>query len=160
MSKLKNKKFDAIGLYMVPAQLTQFFKQAKEQDYKIPSFGTTTFQSKTVIKETAGAMDGSVFVHNYVTDEFRDKYESHYGDDIQIPWAANAYDFAMLTGELFGKLSKRISAAEVLEKVASITHRKGVGGEYKYVHSTALGKYFEYPVSVYKIEQNNYSVVK
>ena len=82
-------------------------------------------------------MDGSVFVHNYVTDEFRDKYESHYGDDIQIPWAANAYDFAMLVGDKFGSLNKQINVDKVLKEVASISNRKGVGGEYKYVHSTA-----------------------
>ena len=75
---------------------------------------------------------------------------------MQIPWAANAYDFAVLMGEVFSALKASPSAEDILKEATDFESREGVGGKYVFVNSNKLGKYFEYPIGVYKVINNGY----
>ena len=82
ITKLKKENFDALGVYLGPDQVSQFFKQASEQDLKLQFFGATPFQSNKVIRDAKGAMQGAYFAHNYVSEDFREKYRQRVGEMI------------------------------------------------------------------------------
>ncbi len=51
--------FDALGLYLPPGQLIQFYRQAAELDFKPVTFGTTPFENRTVLGAALKLMDGA-----------------------------------------------------------------------------------------------------
>jgi len=158
VSKLKRGSFDAVGIYLAPNQVAQFFRQFDAQKVALPAFGATPFQSRTVIRDAKGAMDGALFAHNFVDEKFRTRYSERVGDDQQIPWAANAYDFAIFVGEVLHQPGSKNTPQEIIHKATNFTRRTGVGGTYTFVDSKKLGRFFEYPVAVYKISGDDYSV--
>ena len=73
ISKLKSRQFDILGVYLIPPQVGQFFKQAAELDFHPRTFGATPFESKSVIAGAWSLMNGAIFTHNAVTAIFRSK---------------------------------------------------------------------------------------
>ncbi len=127
IARVRSKGYDAIAAYLDPKQVPVFFRQAKEQSLTGPFLGTTTFQSRDSIKDAGGAMEGAVFAHNYVSEEFRRRFSHAYGTGHQIPWAANAYDFAILIGEEFGRAEVHPSAGDIMARMRNIGVRSGAG---------------------------------
>ena len=154
IAKLKQQSFDAVGVYLFPAQLGQFFRQAAEQGYKPRAFGTTAFESGTVIKNSLGYMNGAVYSHVDFDPDFRDRYLKRYGDDIEIAYAANAYDFILLTGKLLGSHGRKLSAEEILALYAAVPPERGVSGLRQFKESADGGRYFDFPVVVRRIDGN------
>ena len=95
-------------------------------------------------------MDGAVYAHNIVTDEFRRRYTARFGNDYQIAYAANAYEFARLTADLFGEGGQKPSADAILEAYRSAKPRQGAAGETAPVRD-AEGVYFKFPIAVKRI---------
>lgn len=156
--RLKNATPDAVGAYLDPKQVLTFFRQRRELHLTQPVFGPTTLQSRSTIADAAGAMDGAVFAHNFVDEEFRQRYIANFGNDYQIPWAANAYDFATLAGEL---LSRGETTGEgILQAASKIPERRGVGGLYHFVEQAAGDKFFRYPIGIYRIFGDDYHLLK
>lgn len=159
IAKAKNRSFDTLGILLSPSQSLNFFRDAKAQQFTNPIFGSSPLQSRTLIKQAEGAMDGVLFVHNDVSPEFEAVYVKRFGNDIQIPWAANAFDFSLLAGELLSSLSKKPSAEEILKLFSGARVENGAGGPYRYVDSPAQGKYFEYPIVVKKVHGGDFEEV-
>ena len=151
IAKLKRKKFDILGVYLVPPQVREFFKQAAELNFHPLTFGTTSFESKGVLGASWQFMNGAVFAHNAVTAQFRDRYVSQIGNDMQLAYAANAYDFATLSAKLFGSLTQKPSAEEILSSYANSGLQSGASGDYRFVKSGDGGKHFEFDIVVRKI---------
>ena len=96
-------------------------------------------------------MEGTLYVHNDVTKEFEHAYMSRFGQDIQLPWAANTYDFILLAGKSLGGFSKRPAPDQILSALSGGEAEIGAGGPYHFVDSPKEGKYFEYPIVVKKL---------
>ena len=154
VARLKRERFDAIGVYLFPAQLGQFFRAAAEQGYRPRAFGTTAFESATVIKSSFENMNGSVYSHVGFDPAFRERYVKRFGDDIEIAYAANSYDFISLTGKLFGAAAKRPAAEEILNAFMASPPETGVSGLRTFRGTEAEGRYFDFPVVVRRIEGN------
>jgi ABC-type branched-subunit amino acid transport system substrate-binding protein len=157
--KARTKSYDRLGLFLTPPQILEFLKEADEQNVKTPVFGMHAFQSKTLVSQAQGRMDGAVYVHNIVTDDFRSRYTSRYGNDNQIPWAANAYDMANLLADILGDTAERLNNDEIMAKLKTIGGRQGAGGSYIFRDSPDTGGYFEYPLGVYKIAGDKHILV-
>jgi branched-chain amino acid transport system substrate-binding protein len=148
--RLKAAKMDALGVYLTPPQVIQFFRQARELGYKPVSFGATPFESRAVIEGARGLMEGAIYSQLHVEPSFRGHYLQFYSDDFQQAYAGNAYEFAKLAAELFGT-NKPGSAEEILSRLESVKPRNGVLGPYRYRTSEQAGKYFEFPVAAKEI---------
>lgn len=159
LAKLRTKQFDALGVYLVPPQVSQFFRQAAEQKLSWAAFGATPFESRAVITQALGYMNGAVFSHMRVSEDFRRHYAQSFSDDIQVSYAANAYEFARITCELFGGLDKVPSAEEILAKYAAVPEGRGVAGHYRFKDSPEFGRYFEFEIAVKRIVDNQIVVL-
>jgi ABC-type branched-subunit amino acid transport system substrate-binding protein len=159
VTKSKKMNFDTLGMFLSPTQILSFLKEAKIQKFNASFFGASPFQSHTLIKQANGMMDNSIFFHNDVSQEFETKYIERFKNDIQIPWAANAYDFVTLSSELFNNLESKPTTERILELFSQDRIHNGAGGAYHYVNSPTEGKYFEYPIVVKKIIGQNFQEV-
>ena len=157
--KLKTRRFDILGVYLVAPQIPQFFKQAAELNFQPRTFGASPFESKSVIADAWRLMNGAVFTHNGVVQEFRDKYTESFKNDMQLAYAANAYDFANLTAKLFGKLEQKLTADQVLAAYSSVKLTCGASGPFHFADSPEDGKHFVFDIVVKKIEGQGTSEV-
>ena len=152
IAKLKQQTFDMLGVYLNPPQSIQFFRQAVELGFHPQVFGSTPFESKAVIKEAGGYIDGSVYSQLGVDESFRERYIKRFGDDIQIAYAANAYDFVSVADKALRDLPSHPAAEKVLDALAKSADASGMCGPHRYRVSEKSGKFFEFDIVVKKIE--------
>lgn len=151
ITKAKQGKFDWLGLYLAPPQILAFLAQASQQEFHPQYFGATPFQSDSLIQQANGALENSIYVHNIVTADFKSRYSAHFGNDHQIPWAANAYDTASLIGRLFSDSNAALSGEEIIQRISSVSGGSGAGGPYVLRNLPETGRYLEYPLAVYRV---------
>ena len=158
--KLKGQQLEYLGVYLIPPQVGPFFRQAKELDFHPRVFGTTPFESSQVISSALGEMEGAVYTHLAALPEFIERFKNRVGDDVQVAYAAQGYDFAILTADLFGKPPFKPKAETVIKKLTSAGERDGSLGKYRVRNDTPSGTYFEFPVAVKQIKDGKIVVVE
>jgi branched-chain amino acid transport system substrate-binding protein len=144
--KIKDENYDAVGVFLASGQISEFYKQSTELGLKIETFGSDFFESQDEINNANGLMDGSFFPNMEVSNIFRSEYKLRYGDESQITFAGQAYDFANLTKEL-----DFTSKETILSSLKSITEFEGVLGTYNYTEVNG-DKYYKVPIEMKKIE--------
>lgn len=159
IGKLKKRDFDILGVYLVPPQVGPFYRQAAAQAFHPQTFGTTIFESETVIRDALGLMSGAVYSHITADDSFRDRYRKRFNDDSELGYAANAFDFANLMAKLFGDLSSRPHSEAVLSAISGVTDGVGASGPYRASFQPRYGKFFSFPVVVKKVDGGRISVL-
>ena len=160
VAKLRFKKFDAIGLYLTPPQIIKACREIKNLHLSnLTLFGATSFQSSSLVAQCDGVLEGAFYTHNTVSEVFRTHYLEKFKNDSQLPWAANAYDVAVLLGEILNSESETIASDEIMSKLKFAGKRLGAGGEYSFQDSKEGGKYFEYPLAVFRIEGQKHRIV-
>lgn len=129
--KLKNSdiEVDALGVFMINGQISQFFLQADQLGLDIPTFGTDFFESTKEISDARGTMEGTVYPSYLVSEEFRERYIEQHGNDAQISYAANAYDFV---GILMNNKIDYTNKESIGLSFSKISSFGGVGGTYTY----------------------------
>ncbi len=147
IAKLRQRKFDSLGVFLIGGQASQFYRQSHKLGYKPQTFGTDFFDSVSVAKDAEGAMEGVVFAGPAYDSGFVARYKETFGNDLQVAWAANSYEFAMLTAELFGKDSSNKTADSVLERYRSASAERGHAARYVYDKSG-----FDFQVALRRIE--------
>lgn len=157
--KLGEKKFDAIGVFLISGQVSTFYRQLSAQGIKTPTFGTDFFESTTEIKLSEGGMNGAVYPHLGITPKFDTDYKSRFGNDYQIAYAGNAYDMAMVIAKVFSE-STGISSDEIVTKLNAVKDESGIGGTFSYMDTADDGPHFHYPVQMKRIEAGIIQVIK
>lgn len=154
IAKIKGEKFDALGLFLLSGQVSQFVNQLRDQKVSLPIFGTDFFESMTEVKQSQGGLIGAVFANNEVSPQFRDTYVNKYKNDLQINHAANGYDFAKFLCEKLGSQLSKISPLQTIEMATKLSPFKGEQGEAEFSTSNLGDKYFHFPVVVRKIQSD------
>lgn len=152
--KLHGFSSQAVGVYLQPGQISEFYKQAKEFGLSVLTFGADVFESKSERRKAVGLMNGAIYAHNTVTQSFRERYIKNFGNDLQTAYAANAYEFAMMVGELFNQ-STNTEPKKIIAELSSYPGREGVTGRYQLLESEFGDKYFDFPVSIKRINGEN-----
>ena len=152
IGRLKNSSFDILGVYLIAPQVIQFYRQAAELQFRPRTFGSTPLESTTVINQAAGLVDGVVYAHIKVRDDFRERYLSKFGNDHEVAYAANAYQFALILGQLFNSARTWSSPEEVVRQIKSVPAGEGPNGRYQVRSSEKLGTYFEFEMAVRRVE--------
>ncbi len=155
VSKIKNSDFDALGVFLISGQISSFYRQLQEQKVSLPSFGTDFFESKTEINFSNGGMNGAVYSHTGISDKFKNTYINKYGNDLQIAYAGQGYDLAILLGKLFNN-NPNLEAIEIMKVLKSDWTLNGVSGEISYKNSAETGPYFDVPIRLKKIVDEEY----
>ena len=146
ISKMKTGSFDAVGIYLVPTQVAEFYKQASELNARFASFGSTPFESSTVVSQSRGLMHGAVYSHYDTSPEFRQKYLAKYDNDIQLSYAAVVHDVALLLADSLRDIATNASEAELVDAVNHASAKRGATGEFRPVRSEDEGSYLDFPV--------------
>lgn len=152
VSKLRGDRFDAVGVFLISGQVSQFYRQAVEQKLIFKSFGTDFFESQTEVKNANGGMNGAIYANNDVSPAFRSAYEKKFGNDLQIGHAGNGYDFANLVCDLFASAPDTGRTPDaILTSLANVRGAHGVLGDFSFVEAPGGDKYFRFPVVMKKI---------
>ena len=153
IAKIRRGHYDGIGVFLATGQISQFYKELKQFSVAIPTFGTDFFDSMKEVRDSDGAMTGAVFGAPYVSRGFVERYVEEFGNDVQVAWAANAYEFAILTGKLFGSEPRTLTAEEILARYRSATDEQGEGARYKY-EASPEGSGFDFKVVARRVERD------
>lgn len=154
ITKLKGRKYDALGIFMLSGQVSNFVKQLTAQQLQLPLFGTDFFESMTEVRESNGGMVGAVFANNEVSPDFRSQYLAAYHNHLQINHAANGYDFARFLCQVIKPTLSSQSFDEILRAAAAHASFSGKQGEALFVQSAQGDRYFRFPVVIRKITSN------
>ena len=154
--KLKKSPTDFVGVFLAPAQLIPFFKQANELQITNPIFGSTAFESKAVVSEARQLMNGAVYAHVNVDPEWHAHYFQRFGDDIQVSYAAVAYDALLTIADIINDKREKgeignITGQSVLEALAVLPEKQGAAGKFFSKSSPEQGRYVEFAVKLKKV---------
>jgi ABC-type branched-subunit amino acid transport system substrate-binding protein len=154
LPRIKSSHFDALGVFLVSGQLSSFYRELAVQHFKIPTFSADFLDSENEIRSAGPLVEGAVFPTFDVTDTFREQYLKTFGNDVQIPFAANAHDVVLLLSELFGKeAAEPPPPAEIMAKIKTVRNFKGANGQFSVISDDAYGPSFRYPLIIKKVTQ-------
>lgn len=154
VSRLRTKSFDCLGVLLISGQVQTFFKQLDAQKISIPAFGADFFGSKTEIEASGPGIEGAVFPDLKITEEFRQKYMKAYdGNDVQVSFAANAYDVAVTVAKVFGtRGSGALSSQEIITKLKNAPGLNGAHGSFIFEDSPEYGPAFVTPIVIRQVQ--------
>ena len=136
--KIKAKKVNVLGVYLLSGQAGLFLSQAGRIGLKVPSLGTDVFESENEIKRANGFMEGAVYANLKVPDDFYQRYLSKYSSTTHIPFAYNAYQFLKLIA-LAPKNLNWENPNEIISFLESDASKKVGWG---FINSPEVGKYY------------------
>lgn len=146
---LRQRNFDAIGVYISPTGHNAFFAQARSAGIRFNGlFGTNGFESNVLNQGVEEVVEGALFANTTVDPDFRTRYQQRFGSIDQLVDAALAYEFAVLVKDLFRGQPKPDSPEAFLSKFALTSSRNGICGKYFYRNSPETGQYFSFPMAV------------
>lgn len=157
IAKLKNlqPKPDILGVFLAGGQIAQFYKQADQLGYKVPTFGTDFFESYTEIADANGLMTGAVYAHMGTSDQFVTDYKARFNTDNQISYAGLSYDL----GRILMTDIDFANAESVISSLKAIKNYPGSIGTYSY--SDANGdRYLRPTLYIKEIQGNNITTVR
>jgi len=160
IGRMRQDNYDAVFMCLFPGQLSTFFRQAGNLNFRIPFFGTDTLESATEIANAGPAIDGAIFAFNSVTDDFRESYVAKYGDDIQISTAANGYDLALMLGTNFSSSQKGLTPQEIMDIIRNSPKIDGASGRIIYREDEVGANFFDFPVVLKQIQGDTIRVIE
>ncbi len=137
-----------LGLYLTPSQSVLFIKQAETLDFHPRMIGATFFESRSLLKPVWSQLQGAVYIHLAVDPGFRNRYEKRFALIDQIPYAWNAYQFALFAARRYGTSQPTISADEILQALRT----GGFPEEPMRLVEADGERYFRFPLALEKIE--------
>lgn len=153
VTKLKQTPIDALCVYLMSGQIRQFYRQFADQGLSIPTIGTDFFESTDEIAAAGRAMEGAIYPHNPVPMSFHERYAARFGNDSQIAYAVNGYDFAVLMGRTFGAMENSPSGNQVIESLRKLPAQEGLVGTYRFREGPKFGMFFDFPIVVKTIRE-------
>ncbi|NDC39277.1 MAG: ABC transporter substrate-binding protein [Proteobacteria bacterium] len=151
LAKLGGRKFDALGVFLVSGQISQFYQEMRQFSLKIDTIGTDFFDSMNEVRQSQGSMAGAVFAAPWIDSSFVETYRKRYGNDVQVASAANGYEFANLTGRLFGKEHRKLSGEQIIKRYTLNKDEQGSASRFKYEES-AEGSGFDFKAVARRVE--------
>lgn len=153
VSLTKRRNYDMIGVLLITGQVQNFYKQLNDQKVSLPTFGADFHGSKTEIVASGTAINGAVFPDLKVSPEFRSRYKARFGNDIQIAFAANAYDVGLLVAELFGNSrSSTLTNNEIITLLKGTSTITGAHTQFSFSKDGKYGPSFKTPLVIRRIE--------
>ena len=146
--------YDIVGVYLLPDQLRLFYRQAKQLGLSFKTFGTTTFESTSVLSDVMSLVENVPYTHSATTDQFLNSYQKEFGNNMHIGYAAGCYDFAIMLGKLVtqGIIKAGDQPEAIIAAFNQVKPFSGAAGKVSLVKSKEYGTYFDYAVSVKKLE--------
>jgi ABC-type branched-subunit amino acid transport system substrate-binding protein len=152
IARLKHASFDVIGVYLFSGQVSTFFRQASSMKFKTHFFGTDFFESRTEITQSNGGMEGAVYPNLKIPEEFSRKYLEKHGNDAQVAYAYNAYEFARTSALVFPEPITPLSSEAIIPRYLKVT-RKDI---FTMEKTPEGANYFNYPLVMRMVKGNGF----
>jgi len=154
IAKIRAKKYDAVGIFLLNDQIISYYRQAWALKDLTPTFGAGIHDSQALLSDAGPGAEGAIFVGYDVVPRFRERWLTLFRDDSRVGSGANAYDTAMMIGELFGERdAHKLTGGEIVARFASMKDRSGVSGDFGFDETSDGGKHFELPLSIRVFKQ-------
>lgn len=158
VEKLKSKNFDAIGVLLVSGQISQFYREANNLNFHPKTFGSTPFENLTEKQFAGGGMEGAVFPTLSIDPEFEKRYMAAFGNNVQVSWAANAYDFVRLVGKVANGKEK-VDRKNILKLLSTKKLEDGAQWQVEYIADGKEGNRFKLGVDMKEIGKDRIRVL-
>ena len=148
--RLKNYNPDVLAVYLLPGQVSTFYRQSGAMNYQVATVGTDVFESRTEIAQSGGYMEGAVFPILYVPAKFAKRYQEVFGNDLHLAFAYNSYYVARLlakTGDK--KISANLKSSKQL--LESLLTQASESDNYTLSYSKTAGRYLEFPLTMHRV---------
>jgi branched-chain amino acid transport system substrate-binding protein len=149
--KIKSKKYDALGVFLISGQISAFYRQLNDQVVSIPTFGTDFFESTNEIRLSRGGMNGAVYPHLGVSEAFKASYKIEFKSDYQLAYAGSAYDTAMIIAKKLRSDSK-LTPEDIMSRLRAVSKEEGVGGVFSFTEQPGDDPHFKFPVELKRID--------
>lgn len=159
LPELRKQNEDAVGVFLLPAQIISFYKRASEMKFKLQTFSADIIGSESIIKDCPDNVNGTFFTEVGVMPEFRDLYGRKFKGEGHIGHAAQAFDVANLIADLFGKLDVKPSSNEIMLSISHIPPQKGATGEFRFSDTQEGGKELRMPVAMKMIRDKKIETI-
>ncbi len=160
LPRLLKGKYDSIGLFLLPGQLSSLAKLFKGRSEQYTFFSTTVVESKNEVTASLGVLEGAVYPNNFVSPQFRERYISRFQNDSQIKFAGEGYDVVSLIINSICSRGTIPNGEESMHLLKSVKVREGVLGRTEYVETDAGDKYFKAPVYVMRASVDGFRPVE
>lgn len=160
IEKLRNRHFDALGIYLTPGMQHAFLSQLMASRIHYPIFGTDSFESREENRGIESLTEGAFYASAAVADEFTARYRERFGNIARLSQAALAYEFMRLLTDLFAQSPAAPNADEFMRMIAIKGSRRGVCGEFFFRNTPASGRYFSFPIAIREIRSGSPEVIK
>lgn len=147
--RLKNSNYDAVGVFLVAGQISQFYIQARDLRLDKPTFGTNFTDTYSEIELAKGSMEGTIFANNYVSPEFIKEYRTKFGSDSQVQWAALSFEFTHhLSESIKNDLEDNFKQTILSSFIDTVPVPTGAVGNFRFVQDLSVGRYFSFPLAM------------
>ena len=146
---------DALGVFLAGGQIAQFYKQADQQGVATPTFGADFFESYSEIADAGGLMDGAVYANIGVSDVFVEKYKTKFGNENQVSFAGQSYDFVKILRDTVDFTDRD----SIINSLRGIQNVNGILGAYTY-SGEGEDQYLKSQVYIKKIQGDTIQTVR
>lgn len=157
IAKLKSRDFDALGVMLYAGQIQNLYKNLQAIHFSKPTFGSDFMESRNEIKMSGRLIEGAIYPHLKVTEEYYDLYKKNFNDDSQVTYSGTAYDFVMMLAKL--RQADASFYENYLEHIPTLDKYEGVMGRYTYEVSSNFGKRLYPPLFVKTIRDGFYEII-
>jgi ABC-type branched-subunit amino acid transport system substrate-binding protein len=159
---IRAKHIDSLALLLGAGQIHLFYQKLQQLKISIPSYGSDYFGDPDEMRKAGQIAQGSFFATIKTSDAFVKRYGEHFKNTTAVSYAANVYDFARLTHQLFKATSKKMSAREVLERFENAPRTDGATGIFYFVKEDSSkyqnpGKRFVFPIVIKEVQADGSS---
>ncbi len=156
---LKDKKIDALGVYLLPGSHHGLLRALRSINKKLPLFGLEEFMVKESNAGFEDLINGVLAIAPAAIDSYRGKFESKFGNSPGFFYTPAFYDFCMLLKDTITK-EPTARGIELIKALRFTGERSGVSGNYaNKVSATGVHSY-SFPIAAYKVENGKAGVVE
>ena len=146
IEKIKRSDIEALGVFLVSGQISQFYKQSEQLGLDIKTFGSDFFEDYEEINNSGSGIEGAVYPNMQVSEDFKRRYKDRFGDESQITVAGHSYDVIAILS--LGK--ENLNREEFFSFIKGIDGFVGVLGNYSYSEVNGY-KHLDHDVYIKKI---------
>jgi branched-chain amino acid transport system substrate-binding protein len=156
--RAKAATFDALGVYLYPGQISEFYRQMKMLKLTHFSFGTDIFENPSEVKSSGGAMEGAIYPNFSMPEWFPAEYRARFSDEAQMSYAYNSYAWAVIAAHALSSHPRKLTSREIVDKLKSVT---GSEGDVRFAPRLSSDGvfYYEFPIVIRKIVSNGFETV-
>lgn len=147
---LKAKKFDSLGIFLLPGSHHGFMKALKIFNKKFHFIGVEEFFVPEQNKGLDSIMEKALVIAPSSTDSYRELFEKKFGYSAGFFYTPACYDFVNLLNENIEN-NPALRGKELVAAMRSNQIHEGVSGKYKIVKSEKGVYSYSFPIGIYEV---------